>query len=60
MPSEPSLDGLEGLQLVRADITAPHSQHDRGHHRIAADPDHDGKNMQRPGDYEIIHGPGVA
>jgi hypothetical protein len=46
MPSEPSLDGLEGLQPVRADITVPHSrQHYRGHHRNSADPDHDGENM---------------
>ena len=57
MPSEPSLDGLEDLKPVRADITAPHSrQHDRGHHRDPADPDHDGENMQRPGDNDIIHG----
>ena len=57
MPCEPPLDGLEGLKPVRAEIAAPHSrQHDHGHHRDPADPDHDGENMQRPGDNDIIHG----
>jgi hypothetical protein len=56
MPNKASLDGLEGPKPVRADIAAPHSrQHYHGHHRDPADPDHDGENMQRPGDHNIIH-----
>ena len=57
VPGEPPLDGLERLKPVRAKIAAPQSrQHDHGHHRDPADPDHDGENMQCPSDNDLIHG----
>jgi hypothetical protein len=55
-PCEPSLDGLEHLRPVWAEITATNCRQQRHrHHRDPADPDHDGNNMKGPSDNDIIH-----
>ena len=56
MPRETPFDGLECLKPVWAEIAAPNrGQYHCRHHRHAADPDNDGKDMQRARDGEIVH-----
>jgi hypothetical protein len=50
------LDRLKGLQLVFAQVAAPHCPAvRRSLHGNAADPDHNGKDMQSAGENDVIH-----
>src|SRR3954453_20612086 len=56
MSREPPFDSLECLKPVRAEIAAPNrGQYHHRHHRHAADPDDDGKDVQCARNGEIVH-----
>ena len=56
LPGKATLDRLERLQPVLAQIAAPHRrQRDGGRHRDSADPDHDEQDVQGAGDDHVIH-----